>query len=294
MRLRGIGGIEPKSAGRRAFCFSPVAIPRANMPAASPPGSFPAIASLLPLLAIAILLLVCGPALAAAAPYDIMVMVAATGDKPPQVAISYASATDQSALRAGIETLGKRAHCRPEQVVIRDAPLARQVAAPGTDAQFLAPGMIDTSGRLPVGPIVRSLPNWSHMRLVFLLPPNYPFAGPGDVTADGLAVRLVNRVATYEYDVERISEEPSPASVAGGPTAGAKGAGKKAAPSAAAEASRQVLPAALIGLPSGLLVGWLLYGWRGRRSRARRAGGARPDGSEAAATGKSGESERRA
>jgi hypothetical protein len=224
-------------------------------------------------------------------PYDIMVMVAAAGGKPAQVAISYPGAIDQASLRAGIVELGRRGHFKPEQVVIRDAPLAQQVATPGTDAQFMAPGLIDPSGRLPVGPIIKSLPQWNHMRLVFLLDPNYPFSGPADVTAEGLAVRLVNRVATYEYDVERISGELSPT----GGTSGSSGAagGVTAAPASgkpvlAPGVSRQVLPAVLIGLPSGLLAGWLLSGWRGRRSRARRAAAVRPGGSQPTTAGKSG------
>lgn len=226
----------------------------------------------------------------ASTPYDIMVMVAASGGKPAQVAISYPEAIDQASLRAGIAELGRRGRFTPGQVVIRDAPLAQQVATPGTDAQFVAPGFIDPSGRLPVGPIIRSLPKWNHMRLVFLLDPNYPFSGPADVAADGLSVRLVNRVATYEYDVERISGKLSTT----GEASDAADAAAAQAPGAEGKSPRvpgvshQVLPAVLIGLPSGLLAGWLLHGWRGRRGRTRRATGVRLDGSQPTTAGKSG------
>lgn len=273
--------MTPKSAGRRAFCFPPRELGRVRV--------------LIALLAGAIWGAVFADvrgAMAAPAsnPYDIMVMVAAAGGKPAQVAISYPEAIDQASLRAGIEELGRRGHFTPGQVVIRDAPLAQQVATPGTDAQFTAPGFIDPSGRLPVGPIVRSLPEWNHMRLVFLLGPNYPFSGPGDAAADGLAVRLVNRVATYEYDVERISGKLPPADEANGSAGAAvsqaSGATDKSSP--APGVSHQVLPAVLIGLPSGLLAGWLLYGWRGRRSRARRVVAVRPGGSQPTTADKSG------
>ena len=281
MRLRENCGMMPKSAGRRAFCFPP-----------SEPGRVGVVIALLAAIIWGAILADARGATAAssAAPYDIMVMVAASGGKPAQVAISYPEAIDQASLRAGIAELGRRGRFTAGQVVIRDAPLAQQVSTPGTDAQFVAPGLIDASGRLPVGPIIRSLPKWNHMRLVFLLDPNYPFSGPADVSADGLSVRLVNRVATYEYDVERISGKPSPA----GEASGSAGAAVAQASGAEGESPRvpgvghQVLPAVLIGLPSGLLAGWLLYGWWGRRGRARRAVAVRPGGSQPTTAGKSG------
>ena len=238
--------------------------------------------------------ILCGPWLAAQAepqpqarsrvsskPYDIMVMVVATGPGPAQVAISYPATVAHAALSAGIQELGKRVSFKPGQVAIRDAPLAKQVAASGTDAQFNAPGLVSPSGRLPVGPIVHALPDWEHMRLVFILDPSYPFSGPLDVTTGGFAVRLANRVTTYEYDVERMKGKPAATGGAGSLPNPGKGdaatgaSGEKPGASSASSVSRQVLPSMLIGLPSGLLAGWLLYGWRERRSRARRAASAR-------------------
>lgn len=244
--------------------------------------------------AVAVFLALCGAANtvtmaadASAKPYDVMVMVAAGEAGMAQVVVSYPNVVDHAALQAAIEGLGRLAEFTPSRLAIRDAPLAKQVSASGTDAQFDAPGLIGSAGQLPVGPIARSLSQWDHMRLVFMLDPKYPFTGPTDVTAEGLAVRLVNRVATYEYDVERISRSAAPP----GEAEATAGAARPGVPVDAANGERtasrqlpsfahQVLPAALIGLPSGLLVGWLLFGWRERRWRRRpaaaRASGVQP------------------
>ena len=217
-----------------------------------------------------------GGARPAARPYDLLVMVVARGGGPTRVALSYPAAVDHGRLRAGIAELGRRAKAKPSQMEIRDARLAKPAPGTGTDAEFLAAGLVGKSGQLPVGPIMRSLPDWEHMRLVFVLDPSYPFSGPRDVQADGFAVRLVNQVATYEYDVERTSgkvapagpvelEQPLSATGMAAPARRGSGAG-----SAAGARGQAMLSAALIGMPSGLLVGWLLSGWRERAARARR------------------------
>jgi hypothetical protein len=224
-------------------------------------------------------------------PYDIMVVVMARGGVA-QVVVSYPQVVDHAALQAGIAQLGARAGVKPSQVVIRDAPLARRVATPATDAEFLAAGLVSKTGRLPVGAIIRALPMWEHMRLVFLLEEGYRFAGPGDATADGFAVRLVSPEAaaqagglpvrrtggmtTCEYDVERtIGKASAAGEVAAVAEPGAEGAGEQAS-SPRPSLAWNLLPALLIGMPAGLLAGWLLYGWRERGGRTRRLRGSRP------------------
>ena len=216
-------------------------------------------------------------------PYDIMVMVLANGPGPADVVVSYPGLIDHAILDSAIQQLGKSMGFTPAGLAVRDAALAQHVSANGTDAEFKAPGLVTGSGRLPVGAIIRFLPQWEHMRLVFILDPKYPFVGPMDVTAEGFVVRLVNRVATYEYDVERISGRAAPpgeakatGGVTRGPSTGLGGQGQKTA-QASPSFIHQVLPAALIGLPSGLLAGWLLFGWREKRWRRRPAAGRRVD-----------------
>jgi hypothetical protein len=206
-------------------------------------------------------------------------MVLANGPGPAGVVVSYPARIDHEALKSAIQQLGKSVGFAPSKLAIRDAPVAQQVSDLGTDAEFTASGLVTSSGRLPVGAIIRALPQWEHMRLVFILDPKYPFVGPADVTAEGFAVRLVNRVATYEYDVERISGKTAPpgeakatGGVTQGPSAGLDEQGRSTG-QASPSFIQQMLPAALIGLPSGLLAGWLLFGWRERRWRRRHAAG---------------------
>ncbi|MGD0111358.1 MAG: hypothetical protein ABSD48_05790 [Armatimonadota bacterium] len=218
-----------------------------------------------------------------------MVMVAANGPGPADVVVSYPGVIDHVVLESAIRQLGKSVGFTPAGFAVRDAALAQHVSANGTDAEFKASGLVAGSGRLPVGAIIRSLPQWEHMRLVFILDPTYPFVGPTDVTAEGFAVRLVNRVATYEYDVERISGKAAPpgeATATGGVTRGpSTGLGDRGqAAQAPPSFLQQVLPAALIGLPGGLLAGWLLFGWRERRWRRRPAAGRGADAQTAGST----------
>jgi len=167
------------------------------------------------------------------------------------VALSYAHLVDHQRLRAAIADLAARTRAKPSDVLIEDSPLERTtsssqgLATLATAAQFQASGLVrPQSGVLPVGGIIRSLPDWRRMRLIFLVGDEFPFRGPHQAAADGFVLRLVNQVAAYEYDVERMSgrisppEEPSPT----GPPA------------------EPLVPAALIGLVTGLAAGWLLGG----------------------------------
>jgi hypothetical protein len=217
----------------------------------------------------------------AAAPYDIVVMVLASGPGAADVVVSYPTVIDHAVLESAIRQLGASVGFTPAGLTVRNAALAQQISANGTDAEFKASGLVTNSGRLPVGAIIRALPQWKHMRLVFILDPEYPFVGPTDVAAEGFAVRLVNRVATYEYDVERTSGKAAAAGGAAGGATSGPSAGPDTQDETAGQASahllHQVLPAALIGLPSGLLAGWLLFGWREKRWRRRLAAGKRAD-----------------
>ena len=169
----------------------------------------------------------------------------------PQVALSYAHLVDHERLRASIEDLMARGGGSAGQIVIEDAPLEVQTEATekppelATAAQFQAPGLVDArSGVLPVGAIIRSLPDWRHMRLIFVVGEGFPFGGPYQTAADGFVLRLINQVEAYEYDVERMSGKLAPA-------------GETSIPE---RPSAPLLPAALIGAVAGLAAGWLLGG----------------------------------
>jgi len=186
--------------------------------------------------------------------YDLTVLVFAA-DGPTQVALSYSRTVDHGELRDGLEDLLAHADGTPGELVIQDGPLERGSSRQATGAQFAAPGLVDArTGMLPVGSIVRSLPAWRHMRLVFVMPEGFQFAGPGSAVVDGFAVALVNRMKAYEYDVERKSGRVVPPEEAG-----------SLRPRAVS-----LLPAVFIGLPTGFLLGWVFSDRRGRASAARR------------------------
>ncbi len=187
---------------------------------------------------------VCRPAVAAAPPeHDLTVIVFASDTGPAQVALSYPEVIDHQALADGIRRLAEQTGASVGQVEITDSQQAQGMPGQGTAAQFAAEGLVRVrTGALPVGPIIRSLPHWRRMRLVFMVGDDFPFVGPGDTAADGFVLRLVNRMKPYEYDVERKSGGVAPEEETVEEESGA-GA---------------LLPAALIGLPAGLIVGWLL------------------------------------
>lgn len=198
-------------------------------------------------------------------PYDLIVLVIAPKEGPATVVASYPQVTDHQALREGVAELGRRARATVSQVQVRDAVLTRETAARGTDAEFAAAGLVRSGGPLPVGPIVRALPDWRHLRLVFVVEEGFRFAGPTEVALTGFSVRLVSDQAPYEYDVERTTGRPRAA-----PTSEP---GEEAETEPPPRARRGVLPAVMIGLPSGLLLGWLLYGWWERAAARRTQGG---------------------
>lgn len=175
--------------------------------------------------------------------YDLTVIVFAPDAGPAQVALSYATLVDRTTLQEGLDALAQATGASIDQVEIEDAQQARGGPEKATAAQFAATSLVrPQTGTLAVGPIIRSLPEWHRMRLVFIVGEEFPFVGPVDASVDGFVVTLINRMKPYEYDVERKS-------------------GGAATPDTAAErepASRALLPAVLIGLPAGFLVGWLL------------------------------------
>jgi hypothetical protein len=179
----------------------------------------------------------------APAEYDLTVIVLAPDVGPSQVALSYPTVMDHEAVAGGIRELAERTGAAIGEVEMRDERRGRGMEEEGTAASFLALGLLlPRAGALPVGPIVRSLPDWSRMRLVFVVGEKATYSGPVDTNADGFVVRLVNRMKPYEYDVERKTRSAPPG----------EARPEEERPSGA------LLPAALIGLPAGLIVGWLL------------------------------------
>jgi len=195
-------------------------------------------------------------ATASSVQYDLMVIVVAPDAGPEQVALSYPKVVDHKAVQEGLAALAKATGAKLSGVKIEDMQQARGFPGKGTAAQFTAVGLVrPNSGALPVGPIIRSLKDWQRMRLVFMVGEGFRFAGPTDAAADGFVVKLINRMQPYEYDVERKSVAAAARSK-----------------QAAEEKKRSaLLPAVLIGLPAGLIVGWLLGDvrpkQRGKRSQ---------------------------
>ena len=138
------------------------------------------------------------------AEYDLVVLVVADAGQAERVVLSYTRAVERANLTESIERLGETAGCPVSDIAVREVPVQRGARELASDADFVAPGLVHLrGGGLPVGPIIRSLADWNRMRLVFLVGSEFQFAGPGDAEVDGFAVRLLGRVAPYEYDVER-------------------------------------------------------------------------------------------
>ncbi|MBN1459207.1 MAG: hypothetical protein JXA57_06705 [Armatimonadetes bacterium] len=207
-------------------------------------------------LVVAAILLLAGGAAWGQSEYDLTVLVFSPLQGPTQLALSYPSVVDHDGLSSGIEQLARSTGALLGDVEIVDLQRARGAPEQGTAAEFSVTGLIhQASGSLPVGPLIRALPNWHHLRLVFIMPEEFTFVGPRNTVADGFAVQLVNDMQAYEYDVERKS-------VGSGPSAQATEARRTRSP---------VLSVVLIGLPAGFLVGWLLGDRRtGSTTAARR------------------------
>jgi len=184
-----------------------------------------------------------------AASYDLTVLVYAPEAGPAQVAMSYPKVVDRTAIKKGLGDLARRTDARISGVRISDGQQARGLAEVGTAVEFTASGLVEaTRGALPVGPMIRSLPEWQHVRLAFMVGEGFPWTGPGATTADGFSVRLLSSMQPYEYDVERKS-------------------GRLAPPVGAAEKrprSRALAPALVMGLVAGFAIGWLATGERER------------------------------
>jgi len=187
------------------------------------------------------------------AEYDLVVLVVAEAGQAELVALSYTRAIESAALKESIERLGEAAGCRVSGISIREVPVQRGARELASDADFAAPGLIDVrGGGLPVGPMIRSFADWNRMRLVFLVGDEFPFAGPGDAEVDGFAIRLLRRVAPYEYDVERRRGT----ALAGGDMTPLPGPPRSPLLDSFAWTAGGLCGAV------GLLLGWFVSGWR--------------------------------
>jgi hypothetical protein len=208
-------------------------------------------------LAVSLMLLVAGLSTPSACaqppskPYDLTVLVLTQASMPDQVAISYSSTIDHSRLSEAIQRLSEQAQAQMTHISISNISPGRTPGAAGTDAEFLARGLVRDSGGLPLGPIIRSLPDWSHLRLAFIVDEPYSFCGPHDATADGFVVRLTKSSKVYDYDVERMSGEAAQAAQINIGNSAQESTGRDGLPEG-------TLPAALIAVPTGFLFGWLL------------------------------------
>jgi hypothetical protein len=181
--------------------------------------------------------------------YDLTVLVYAPDVGPARVAISYPRVVDHAVIQRGLGELAQRTGAVISGVRIRDGKQGQGMAETATAVECVAAGLVQQpQGMLPVGPIIRSLPDWKHMRLVFVVGEGFRWIGPRATTADEFGVRLISSMEPYEYDVESRS-------------------GRSAPPAGATErkpVSSAVLPALLIGLPTGFAIGWLAAGDRQR------------------------------
>ena len=190
-----------------------------------------------------------GKPAAPTAAYDLTVIVYAPDVGPAQVAISYPRVVDHAAIEKGLGELAGRTGAVISAVKVTDGQRGQGMSETGTAVEFSAVGLIrQAQGSLPVGAVIKSLPEWEHMRLAFLVGEAFRWTGPGATTAEGFAVRVVSSMKPIEYDVERKSEELAP----------------PAPPVEEKPVSLAVLPAVLIGLPAGFATGWLVAGERQR------------------------------
>ncbi len=193
-------------------------------------------------------------------PYDLTVIVYAPEAGPAQVAMSYPRLVDHDAIRKGLDELAQRTRSVLAGTNIVDGQQGRGISETGTAVEFAATGLVrEGQGALPVGPIIRSLPNWQHMRLVFVVGATFRWVGPQSAYADGFAVQVISSMKPIEYDVERKNRALAP-------PAGAK---------AQIQGAPATLPAVLIGLPAGFAIGWLIYGFGGGRDLGSEARGSR-------------------
>ncbi len=195
------------------------------------------------------------PAVAAErATYDLMVIVYAPDVGPAQVALSYAKMVDHVAIQKGLTELAQRTGAVISNAQVQEGRLGRGTTEMGTGVELAAAGLISPrGGALPVEPIIRSLPEWNRMRLVFVVGDAFLWMGPQATTADGFVVQVVSSMKPIEYDVERKSSSTLPST--------------EQASNAALEQARvssAALPVALTGLLAGFFVGWLLVSARRR------------------------------
>jgi hypothetical protein len=127
------------------------------------------------------------------------------------VALSYAACIDHAQLRAAVARLAGRTKSKVSGLMIEDQPLQPGSQTLCTAGEFSAKGLVPRhGGPLPLTPILDSLPGWRHLRVVFVVPQGFVFAGPESVQAPGLTSRLIKGREVYEYDMVRMNSGPPP------------------------------------------------------------------------------------
>jgi len=168
------------------------------------------------------------PAPVRAASYDTIVMVVASGPDTAQVAVSYSRVVNHAQLTTALHALGRSTGATLGAPSVRDDRVATGSA---TSAEVDARGLLPAGRALPVAAIAAALPGWQHLRVLFVLPPDFHFVGPTDASTSAYGLRLVGQSGGYSYDVERVggaptsSAEPVPTGSAAPPQRAAGGGG---------------------------------------------------------------------
>ena len=149
-------------------------------------------------------------------PHDLAVLVMVQREGRARVALSYADRVSHPRLRAAFERLGEETGSRISGVAARDERPDFGSKALATTAEFTAANLLKPGAHpLPVSAFAEALPEWRHMRLVFVVGEDFAFAGPDSYTGDGFSVQLIKGTDVYEYDVVRMNGEPAPAAESG-------------------------------------------------------------------------------
>lgn len=131
---------------------------------------------------------------------DVLVVVDAT--RPGQsVSFTYPRIVRREIAQGDLAKLLKETGWSAINIKITDEGGSQAGVSPSTTVEFLVQQAVNPSGFLPIEPMVKAFRSLQYIQVLYWLPANYRFTGPGDFQNRYVSIKLNARESVLTYDI---------------------------------------------------------------------------------------------
>ncbi|MHB0912864.1 MAG: hypothetical protein ACYC2Y_05380 [Armatimonadota bacterium] len=133
---------------------------------------------------------------------NVLVWVYAANPDGSLVSITYPNVMKRDRAERDLKKLLAETGWRAGNINITDDSVMASGEHPMTSVEFSAGPTMDPTGRtLPIEPIVKAFRNSKQIAIVYVVPQNFVYEGPGDFENKYVKIALARGSDTYSYDI---------------------------------------------------------------------------------------------